>query len=127
MRVERRLRKKVHHRKLNQSKREEEVMKVVLQNPHSPSSSSSSSSEGSKHSSHKNNLSKKSDHNLSLLKLDVKFELPTYDGELNAEKLDNWIKKIEVYCRAQKIMDDTGKNTTSYYSTKWHNLNVVEE
>jgi hypothetical protein len=41
--------------------------------------------------------------------LDVKFELSIYDGELNAEKLDNWIKKIEVYCRVQNIMDDTAK------------------
>jgi hypothetical protein len=44
-----------------------------------------------------------------LLKLDVKFELPIYDGELNEERLGNWIKKIEVYCRVQKIMDDTAK------------------
>jgi hypothetical protein len=29
----------------------------------------------------------------------------TYDGELNAEKLENLIKKISVYCRVQKIMD----------------------
>jgi hypothetical protein len=29
----------------------------------------------------------------------------TYDGELNAEKLENLIKKIRVYCRVQKIMD----------------------
>jgi hypothetical protein len=35
--------------------------------------------------------------------------LSIYDGELNAEKLDNWIKQIEVYCRVQKIMDDTTK------------------
>jgi hypothetical protein len=28
---------------------------------------------------------------MSLLKLDVKFELPIYDGEVNAEKLENWI------------------------------------
>jgi len=27
-----------------------------------------------------------------LIKLDVKFDLPIYDGELNAEKLDNWIR-----------------------------------
>jgi hypothetical protein len=44
-----------------------------------------------------------------LLKLDVKFEFLTYDGELNAEKLDNWIKQIQVYCKVQKIMDDTTK------------------
>jgi hypothetical protein len=35
--------------------------------------------------------------------------LSIYDGELNAEKLENWIKQIEVYCRVQKIMDDTAK------------------
>ena len=28
----------------------------------------------------------------SLIKLDVKFDLPIYDGELNAENLDNWIR-----------------------------------
>jgi hypothetical protein len=40
-----------------------------------------------------------------LLKLDVKFELPKYDGEVNAEKLDNWIKHMEVYCSVQQIKD----------------------
>jgi len=29
---------------------------------------------------------------ISLIKLDVKFDLPIYDGESNAEKLDNWIR-----------------------------------
>jgi hypothetical protein len=78
--------------------------------PPSPSSSSSSvSSEASKHSSHRKKSSKKTDHNLPLLKLDVKFELSTYDGELNVEKLDNWIKQIEVYCRVQRIMDEVAK------------------
>jgi len=28
----------------------------------------------------------------SLIKLDVKFYLPIYDGQLNVEKLDNWIR-----------------------------------
>jgi hypothetical protein len=46
---------------------------------------------------------------MPLLKLDVKFELPMYNGELDAEKLDNWIKQIEVYCRIQQILDDTTK------------------
>jgi len=27
-----------------------------------------------------------------LIKLDVKFDFPIYDGELNAENLDNWIR-----------------------------------
>ena len=35
----------------------------------------------------------------SLIKLDVKFDLPIYDRELNAEKLDNWVRQIDVYCR----------------------------
>jgi hypothetical protein len=43
------------------------------------------------------------------LKLDMKFDLPMYNGELNAEKLDHWIKQIEVYCRVQKIVDEEEK------------------
>ena len=48
-----------------------------------PSSSSSSSS------SHKSSPSKKKKKKSSLIKLDVKFDLPIYDGEINTEKLDN--------------------------------------
>jgi hypothetical protein len=70
--------------------------------PHSPPSSSSSSSSTSNASSHSTTHTiQKQTHNhkydMPLLKLDVKFELPLYDGELNVEKLDNWIKQIEVY------------------------------
>ncbi len=32
-----------------------------------------------------------------------------YDGEVNDEKLDNWIRQIEVYCRIQRIKDDETK------------------
>ena len=60
--------------------------------PSSPSSSSSSST-----SSSESNKEKKL--KIPLLKLDVKFELPVYDGEMNPEKLDNWVKQLEVYCR----------------------------
>jgi hypothetical protein len=35
--------------------------------------------------------------------------LPIYNGKVNAEKLDNWIRQIEVYCRIQKIQDDETK------------------
>lgn len=45
----------------------------------------------------------------SLIKLDVEFYLPVYDGELNAEKLDNWIRKIYVYCRVRNIDSDKSK------------------
>jgi hypothetical protein len=40
-----------------------------------------------------------------LLKLDIKFELPMYNGEVNAKKFDNWIHQIEVYCRIQRIQE----------------------
>lgn len=43
------------------------------------------------------------------MKCDVKFELPIYDGEMNPEKLDNWIKKLEVYFRIQNVVDDAKK------------------
>ena len=33
------------------------------------------------------------------LKLDIKFDFPTYNGELKVENLDDWIRKIEVYCK----------------------------
>ena len=40
---------------------------------------------------------------IPLIKLDVKFSFPIYDGELNVEKLDNWIRQIDVYFRVKKI------------------------
>lgn len=43
------------------------------------------------------------------LKLEVKFDLPTFDGEVNAKKLDHWLKQIEVYYRIQKIVKDEDK------------------
>ena len=44
-----------------------------------------------------------------LIKLDVNFDFPIYDGELNAEKIDNWIIQIDVYCRVQNIDSDRSK------------------
>lgn len=43
------------------------------------------------------------------LKLDIKFALPMYDGEVNFERLDNWVGQLEVYCRIQRIKDDDTK------------------
>ena len=56
--------------------------------PSSPSSSSSSSSSSTSSSESEKEKKPKS----PLLKLDVKFELPVYDGEINPKKLDNWVK-----------------------------------
>ena len=44
-----------------------------------------------------------------LFKLDVKFEFPMFNGEVNAEKLDNWIRKLEVYLRIHNLQDDDTK------------------
>ena len=44
-----------------------------------------------------------------LIKLHVKFDFTIYDGEINAEKLDNWIRQINVYCRVQNIESDKSK------------------
>jgi hypothetical protein len=74
--------------------------------PSPPSSSSSSSSTSSKHIS---NGHGKTPSQIPSLKLDIKFELPLYNGEVNAEKLDNWIRQIEFYSRIQKIQDDETK------------------
>ena len=52
---------------------------------------------------------KKKPKKTSLLKLDVKIELLVYDGEMNPEKLDNWIKQLEVYCCIQNISNDKTK------------------
>ena len=45
----------------------------------------------------------------SLIKLDVKFDFPIYDGEINAENLDNWIRQIDVYFIVQNIDSDKSK------------------
>ena len=37
---------------------------------------------------------KKVDFNMPQLNLDIKFELPIYNGELNAKEMDNWIRKL---------------------------------
>jgi hypothetical protein len=58
--------------------------------PQIPLSPPSSSSPCSKSTARKH-VHKHKDEML-LLKLDVKFELPMYDGEFNAERLDNWVR-----------------------------------
>jgi hypothetical protein len=66
-----------------------------LEPPSSPSSSSSSSS---KHSHHSHHSSHKTSFKKPLLNLDVKFALPMFNGDVNPEKIDNWIRQVEVYC-----------------------------
>jgi hypothetical protein len=74
--------------------------------PSSPLSSSSSSSEYSHHSHHS---SHKASFKKPLLKLDVKFILPMFNGDVNPEKLDNWIQLIEVYFCVQYIDEEEVK------------------
>jgi hypothetical protein len=77
--------------------------------PPSPPSSSSSSSTSSRPLPNSPKGHGKIPSQIPSLKLDIKFELPIYNGEVNAENLDNWIRQIEVYCRIQKIQDDETK------------------
>jgi hypothetical protein len=77
--------------------------------PPPSSSSSSSSSTSSKNLPHSPKGHGKTPSQIPSLKLDIKFELPIYNGEVNAEKLDKWIRKIEVYSKIQKIQDDEKK------------------
>ena len=41
--------------------------------------------------------------NTPLLKLDIKYNLPMFNGEVNDKKQDDWVQQIEVYCRIQKL------------------------
>jgi hypothetical protein len=68
--------------------------------PYSPLSSSSSSSKYYHHSHHS---SYKASFKKPLLNLDVKFSLPMFNGDANLEKLDNWIRQVEVYFHVQHI------------------------
>lgn len=73
--------------------------------PPSPSSSEISSSSSSRLSNrHHRNASKN-----PLFKLDVKFDLHIFSGESNVEKLDNWIRQVEVYCCIQQIKEEEAK------------------
>ena len=100
-----------YQERLDKKKRKKEKAKDNVsgkgEDPSEPSSPSSSSSESSStDSSNPKKQFEKAKSDLPYLKLDIKFELPTYNGELNAEKLDDWIKQIEVYCRIQNLVDD---------------------
>jgi hypothetical protein len=91
----------------NQEKSEEgeDPPKPPPSPPSSPSSSSSTSSNptSARKHSHKHNL------DVSLLKLDVKFEFFVYNGVVNAEKIDNWVRQMEVHCSVQQINDEATK------------------
>jgi hypothetical protein len=65
--------------------------------------SSSENSHHSHHSSHKSSFKK------PLLKLDVKFSLPLFNGDANPKKLDNWISHVEVYFCVQHIDEEEVK------------------
>jgi hypothetical protein len=59
--------------------------------PKPPSSPSSYSSSSSEHSHHSHHSSHKASFKKPLLKLDVKFSLHVFNGDVNLEKLDIWI------------------------------------
>jgi hypothetical protein len=89
--------------KQDKSEEGEDPPKPPPSPPSSPSTYSSSST-SSKSTARKH--SHKHKHGLHLLNLHVKFELPMYDGEVNAERFDNWVRQMEFYCSVQQIKDE---------------------
>jgi hypothetical protein len=86
--------------KQDKSEEGEDPPKPPPSPPSSPSTSSSSS-KSSKSIARKH--SHKHKHDMPLLKLDVKFEFPMYDCEVNVERLDNWVRQMEVSFSVQQI------------------------
>ena len=92
--------------KQEKSEEGQDPPKIPPSPPSSPSSSRSSSSSSTSSKSTARKHSHKHKHDMPLLKLDVKFELPMYDGEVNVERLDKWFRQMEVYCSVQQIKDE---------------------
>jgi hypothetical protein len=43
---------------------------------------------------------------MPLLKIDVKFKFPMYDGEVNAERLDKWVRQMDVFRSVNQIKNE---------------------
>ena len=95
-----------HREEYSNNKKEEERSSKSRGAKPPPSPPSSSSSSSAAYSSSKS-TTKNHTHTHSnipkaktlLLKFDIKFELPTYNGEVNVEILDYWTRQLEVYCK----------------------------
>jgi hypothetical protein len=79
-----------------------------------PSSPSSSSSSSSKHFHHSHHSIHKGSFKKPLLKFDVNFSLPMFNGDFNPENLDNWIRQLEVYYRVHHIEEEEVKVKLAY-------------
>jgi hypothetical protein len=95
----------------------EDTRKTPPSPPSSPSTYSSSST-SSKSTARKH--SHKHKHDMPLLKLDVKFELPMYDDEVNAERLDNWVRQMDfiVVCNQSRMRQP---------KSSWHHFVLQEQ
>jgi hypothetical protein len=93
--------------KQNKSEEGEKPPKSPPSPPSPPSSSSSLSISLNPTSARKH--SHKHKPGMPLLKLDLKFELHMYNGEVNAEKLDNWVRQVEVYCSVHQFNGEATK------------------
>jgi hypothetical protein len=54
-------------------------------------------------------LSHKDSFKKPLLKIDVKFSFPMFNGDANPENIDNWIRQVELYCHVQQIDEEEVK------------------
>lgn len=55
-------------------------------------------------------------------KLEVNFDLKSYEGEINAEKLGQWLKQMEVYFHVKKIENDEEKIEITTLKLEGHHL-----
>jgi len=78
---------------------------IAGDSPEPPYPSSSLSSSSSSSHSHHSNFHQNALKN-PLLKLDVKFNFPMFNGEANVDKLNIWIRQIEVYYCVQQIEEE---------------------
>ena len=89
--------KKKGKKKEEQDDDDDSINQGARGDPPEPPSSPSSSSSSSVHSCHSHHSSHKTSFKKPLLKLDVKFSLPMFNGDVNLEKINNWIRQVEVY------------------------------
>eukprot|EP01018_Ginkgo_biloba_P032244 Gb_13779 [translate_table: standard] len=48
----------------------------------------------------------KASHNFPPFKVEAKVEIPPYEGQLDAEKLNNWLSQLEVYFGCQGLDEE---------------------
>jgi hypothetical protein len=59
-------------------------------------------------------------------KVEAKLEIPTYDGQVNVEKLNSWLKQLEVYFDLYQIKE-TQRISFPWFENVWTCFIMVGE